>query len=283
MTVVLLGLVSALLYGVSDFFGAVASRSRPATGVAFVALVVAALAVLPAFALVDSAWSVSAVVLGALAGGAAGIGVLLLYAALAAGPVGFVSPVVALMSAVLPALYSFATGERTSAWALAALGAIVVGGVLIGAEPDAGLRPHRRTVLLTLVTGLVYAAYFVFMDATPADSGAVPMLSDSVAAAVVVGGILLVGGRRLRGGGRPTRREWALMVAAGLTQGVATVLLVVALHLPGLAIVAALSALYPVTTVGLAVLVLHERVRVQHAAGLAVAVAGVAGLALARG
>jgi drug/metabolite transporter (DMT)-like permease len=283
VTVVLLGLVASLLYGVSDFFGAVASRSRPATGVAFAALVVSAVAILPAFAIVESAWSVPAVLFGALAGAAAGLGVLLLYAALAAGPVGFVSPVVALMSAVLPALFAFATGERTSGWALVALGAVVVGGVLIGAEPDAGLRPRRRTVWLTLVTGVVYAGYFVLMDATPADSGAVPMLSDSVAAVVVVGAILVAGRRRSGRAARPTRRELVLMGSAGLTQGVATVLLVTALHLPGLAIVAALSALYPVTTVGLAVLVLHERLRVRHAAGLAIAVLGVAGLALARG
>jgi drug/metabolite transporter (DMT)-like permease len=210
---------------------------------------------------------------GALAGAAAGLGVLLLYAALAAGPVGFVSPVVALMSAVLPALYAFATGEAPSPGSLLALAAVVLGGVLIGLEPDAGLRPHRRTVLLTVVTGLVYAAYFVFMDATPEDSGAVPMLSDSVAAVVAVGLVLLARRRREGPRRRPTRREAALMVAAGATQGVATVLLVVA----------ALSALYPVTTVGLAVLVLHERVRVRHAVGLAVAVLGVAGLALARG
>ena len=139
MTVVVLGLVSSLLYGVSDFFGAVASRSRAATDVAFAALVVAALAVLPALALVESGWSTEAGVLGALAGAAAGIGVLLLYAALAAGPVGFLSPVVALMSAVLPALLAIATGERTTGLGLVALAAIVVGGVLIGAEPDAGL------------------------------------------------------------------------------------------------------------------------------------------------
>ena len=283
MTVVVLGLVSALLYGVSDFFGAVASRARPATDVAFAALVVSGIAVLPAFLLIESAWSAAAVVNGALAGAAAGLGVLLLYAALAAGPVGFVSPVVALMSAVLPALYAFATGEAPSPGSLLALAAVVLGGVLIGLEPDAGLRPHRRTVLLTVVTGLVYAAYFVFMDATPEDSGAVPMLSDSVAAVVAVGLVLLARRRREGPRRRPTRREAALMVAAGATQGVATVLLVVALHLPGLAIVAALSALYPVTTVGLAVLVLHERVRVRHAVGLAVAVLGVAGLALARG
>lgn len=283
MTVVLLGLVSSLLYGVSDFFGGVASRTRPATSVAFLALVVSGIVILPAFAIVDSAWSVDAVVLGALAGLAGGAGLLLLYAALAIGPVGFVSPVVALMSAVLPALFAFATGEPTGGWALAALAAVVIGGVLIGLEPDAGLRPRPRTVALTLVTGVVYAAYFVLMDATPADSGAVPMLSDSVAAIVAVGAVLLVGRRRRRPIGRPARREIGLVLAAGLTQGIATVLLVTALHLPGLAIVAALSALYPVTTVGLAVLVLHERLRARHAIGLAVAVLGVAGLALARG
>ncbi|WP_375388479.1 EamA family transporter [uncultured Amnibacterium sp.] len=283
MTVVVLGLISSLLYGVSDFFGAVASRSRPAADVALGALVVATAAVLPALALVDSVWSVEAVVLGAVAGAAAGLGVMLLYAALAAGPVGFVSPVVALMSAVLPALVGFATGERTTAWALAALAAIVVGGVLIGLEPEASLRPRPRTVVLTLVTGLVYAAYFVCIDATPPDSGAVPMLSDSVAAVVAVGVVVLLRRRRAAGAARLSRREVALIVAAGLTQGVATILLITALHLPGLAIVAALSALYPVTTVGLAVVVLHERIRLQHVAGLAVAVLGVAGLALARG
>ena len=149
MTVVLLGLVSSLLYGVSDFFGAVGSRTRSATEVAFGALLVSGLTVVPAFAIVDSRWSWPAVVFGALAGAAAGIGVLLLYAALAVGPVGFVSPVVALMSAVLPALYAFGRGESASPSAVAALAAIVVGGVLIGAEPDAGLRPQRRTVLLT--------------------------------------------------------------------------------------------------------------------------------------
>ena len=283
MTVVLLGLVSSLLYGVSDFFGAVGSRTRPATEIAFGALVVSGLTILPAFAIVDSRWSWSAVLLGALAGAAAGLGVLLLYAALAVGPVGFVSPVVALMSAVLPALYAFATGEGTNAWALAALGGIVLGGVLIGAEPDEGLRPTARTVVLTVVTGTVYAAYFVCMDATPTDSGAVPMLSDSIAAIVAVGVVLLLSRRGGRSIGRPRRRELLLLVAAGLTQGVATVLLVTALHLPGLAIVSALSALYPVTTVGLAVAVLHERLRPRHAIGLVVAVAGVAGLALARG
>jgi drug/metabolite transporter (DMT)-like permease len=282
VTVVLLGLVASLLYGVSDFFGAVGSRTRPATVVAFGALVVSGVVILPAFALVDSAWSWSAVLFGAAAGASAGLGVLLLYAALATGPIGFVSPVVALMSAVLPALSAVATGERLDGRAIAALGATVVGGVLIGVEPDAGLRPRARTVLLTVVTGLVYAAYFVFMDATPPDSGAVPMLSDSIAAIVAVGAVLVVL-RRRSPVGRLGRRDAALMLAAGLTQGVATVLLVTALHLPGLAIVSALSALYPVTTVGLAVAVLHEPLRVRHAIGLVVAIAGVAGLALARG
>ncbi|MGN6446786.1 EamA family transporter [Amnibacterium sp.] len=283
MAVVILGLVSSLLYGVSDFFGAVGSRTRPAAEIAFGALVVSGVTILPAFALVDSAWSWRAVVFGALAGASAGLGVLLLYAALALGPVGFVSPVVALMCAVLPALWAFATGEAIGGWGLAALAAIVVGGVLIGLEPDAGLRPSTRTVLLTVVTGVVYAAYFVFMDATPTDSGAVPLLSDSVAAAVAAGAVVLVGCRRGRRPGRAGRREVLLTIAAGVTQGVATVLLVIALHLPGLAIVSALSALYPVTTVGLAIAVLHERLRARHAIGLLIAVAGVAGLALARG
>jgi drug/metabolite transporter (DMT)-like permease len=108
------------------------------------------------------------------------------------------------------------------------------------------------------------------------------MLSDSIAAVGAVG-VVLLAGRGRSPAARLDRRDVRLIVAAGLTQGVATVLLVMALHLPGLAIVSALSALYPVTTVGLAVVVLRERIRPRHAVGLAVAIAGVAGLALARG
>src|ERR1700712_4049081 len=90
--VVLLGTASALVYGVSDFFGGAASRSQPALRVTIGALAIAAVLDLPVLAVGAPVWSAPALITGALGGLCGGIGTWLFYAALARGPVGVVAP-----------------------------------------------------------------------------------------------------------------------------------------------------------------------------------------------
>ncbi len=279
---VVLGMSSVLLYGTSDFFGGLASRTQPAVRVTLVAFVLALVGLAPALFIGRQVLSPPAVLFGGLAGVFAAVGVWAFYAALAAGPVGFVAPVTAILCAVLPSVWAFAFGEQVPPLVLVALAVVVAGGVLLSLEPDVDRRPAVRTVVLTLVAGVTYGAYFVVMDATPTDSGGIPMIADTVVGIVVIGAAVVFGVLRGERPPAPSGREWGVMVAAGLTQGVASGFLVFALHLPGLAIVSALSALYPLATVALTVGVLHERIRPIQAAGIVLAIAGVAVLALAR-
>jgi drug/metabolite transporter (DMT)-like permease len=281
--VVLLGTGSALLYGVSDFFGGAASRTQPALRVTIGALAIAAVLDLPVLAVGTPVWSVPALITGALGGLCGGIGTWLFYAALARGPVGVVAPAVALIAAVLPALVGLLRGEPIGPLTGVALVAVVVAGALLSVERQAHLRPDRTTVLLILAAGIPYGLYLVVIGLSPTDSGAVPLMADLVVGTLLL--LAIVGVQRLRRADRgvPIDRPGALLIlAAGLSQAVAGVLLVFALHLPALAIVGALSALYPVGTVALGIGVLGERVRPFQLAGMVLAIAGVALLAVAR-
>ncbi len=66
--IVVAGLVSAIVYGISDFLGGLAARGIPAILVSLVSFVVAAVPIAIVTPLLGSVWSTEAVVLGALAG-----------------------------------------------------------------------------------------------------------------------------------------------------------------------------------------------------------------------
>ena len=298
----LLGTASALLYGVSDFFGGAASRTRPALHVTIGALAIAAVLDAPVLAVGSPAWSAAALGTGALGGVCGGIGTWLFYAALARGPVGVVAPAVALIAAVLPALVGLLRGEPIGPLTAVALVAVVCAGALLSVERQPHLRPDRTTVLLILGSGIPYGTYLVVIGLSPADSGAVPLEADLVVGTLLLLGVAVAQRVRRADRGAPlhppsTVGTWSrfrhavlgapaegrgLVLAAGLSQAVAGVLLVFALHLPALAIVGALSALYPVGTVVLGIVVLHERARPFQLAGMVLAIVGVALLAVAR-
>ena len=109
---VVLSLVAAVAYGLSDFLGGLVSRRTSAWPVAFLASVGALLGCLVLAVVVpgdptrgDLAW-------GAVAGLGSGVGGAFLYRGLAAGRMGVVAPISAVGAAILPAMVGLATGER---------------------------------------------------------------------------------------------------------------------------------------------------------------------------
>ncbi len=81
-------------------------------------------------------------------GGASGIssalGLTLLYAGLALGPMNVVAPVSAVTSAVVPVAAGLAMGERPGPIVLVGVGLTVVAGLLIGMEPAEAADPAPR-------------------------------------------------------------------------------------------------------------------------------------------
>jgi drug/metabolite transporter (DMT)-like permease len=286
--VALLGLTSAVIYGASDFLGGLAARRISALLVTLGSSVVAFVLVGVAVLVERPVWSPSAVLLGAVAGVLGAIGMWAFYACLAVGPMSILSPAVATIYAVVPALTGVALGERFGLPGWIALVAVVVAAGLLAVPRNRdAARVSLRAALLGVAAGLGYAGYIIAIDRTPADSGLAPLLVDLGVSAAVLGIVLGVvharpagsqsAGRTAAGFRDPAALRLTLFT--GVLLAAANVLLVIALHLGDLAVVGVLNSLYPLGTVALALVVLRERLSRLQTAGVFLAVAGSALLA----
>ena len=292
MLTVIIGLSSALVFGAADFLGGLSSKrigSLLATPIAAVTGLVALLLVYLTLGwvvpILGGDWSTEAVLLGALSGvaGAAAIG--LLYACLAIGPMSILSPLTAVVSAIVPLTVALARGEQLGAIGYVALGIALVAVVLVGFVPDKGaVRPSLKGILMAIGSGIAIGAFLIIIDATPEESGVVPLIINRATNAAVMFAVLgVVTVIALRRGveRRPiVRRGIQLAIACGVVDVVANVGLLVGVRIGELSIMSVLTAMYPAGTIILAAVVLKERIAVVQYVGLALAIAAGAMLAL---
>jgi len=293
MLTVIVGLSSALVYGAADFLGGLAAKRISAITVTAIAalsgLVVVVAIGLP---IVGGAWSAEAVLLGALSGvaGAAAIG--LLYACLAIGPMSILSPLTAVVSAVVPLTIGLVGGERLGTLGYIALGLALVAIVLVGFTPPGrgelvrnAVKPSLTGVLMAIGSGTAIGIFLVIIDATPDDSGIVPLVvnraTNSAITFTLVGILALIAWRRGRPRGALVPAALWLAIAGGVLDAAANTGLLFGVRLGELSVIAVLTALYPAGTIILAAIVLKERIAVLQYVGLVIAIVAGAMLALA--
>ena len=280
-----LGLVSAIVFGASDFFGGLAARRMTPLLASAVGGVVSVAGAAIAVAIERPAWTLADVLLSIGAGVLGGIGTWSFYAGLAIGPMSIVSPGVAMIYAVVPALFGIVVlREGFSPLGDAALVAVVVAALLLAVprQRDGG-RLRARAIVLGTVAGLAYAGYLILLDRTTPASGLMPLLVELSTGLVLFAAVLAA--NRVRRGpaelaelrDRPLVRQALL---AGLLLVVANILLVIGLHLGDLAVMGVLNALYPLGTVVLALVVLRERLGALQVVGIVLALGASAVLAL---
>ena len=176
MLVVIVGLASALVYGAADFFGGQASkRVSPVRVVALSAIVglrpAGRLRAVPRRAPVAP----RPLLWGGLSGIAGSMAILTLYAALAIGPMSILSPLTAVISAIVPLSWGLIQGERLSLLGYVALGIALVAVVLVGFVPEKGaVRPRLRGVVYATVSGVLIGVFLILVDRAPDDSGLLP-------------------------------------------------------------------------------------------------------------
>ena len=278
-----LALGSALCYGAADFAGGLAARR--ASGLAAAAgaqgtglILVAVLALLgpPRYpSQADLLW-------GAFSGLCGGTGLMLFFGALAAGRMSTVAPIAAVISAAIPVAAGLALGERPSPTALA--GILVAGLAIVlvsredahlhgvdglAAEPEAPRTPVR-VLLMSALAGVLFGGFFTALAQTQESAGFWPLLVNRALSSTLLWGLLLFGPatRRI---GMPTREYRQGAVTSGVLDVGASLLFLWATARGPLSLVAPLGALYPVSTVVLAVLVLRERIGRAQRVGLALA------------
>jgi drug/metabolite transporter (DMT)-like permease len=284
--VVLVGLGSALVYGAADFFGGQASkRVSPVRVVSLSAIVgLALLAVFHAF--LGGRMSAEALLWGGLSGIAGSMAILTLYAALAIGPMSILSPLTAVISAIVPLSWGLILGERLSLLGYIALGLALVAVVLVGFVPEKGaVRPRLRGVVYATVSGVLIGIFLILVDRAPDDSGLLPLVFNRVTYLIVLWSMVLViyivAHIRKSPPGPSVRPAIWLIVAAGVADSVANTLLLIGFRIGELSVVSVLTALYPAGTIALAAIVLKERIAPVQWAGLALALVAAAMLAVA--
>ncbi|CAN5312916.1 DMT family transporter [soil metagenome] len=279
----LLGLVGAAIYGASDFFGGMAARRISAFAVTGIGSTTGLVLILLGSIAIPSIWSGAAIVTGALSGLAGALALVLFYACLAIGPMSILAPITALGSALVPILVGFARGERLSVYGYLGLVVGLIAITLICFVPGEGrVRPSRRGILFAVGASVGVGLYLVTIDLSPASSGLAPLIVSFAVTALVMAAILAV--RRFSARGEASglsRSALAFALLCGATDGVAAVLILVALRLGDLSVVSVLNALAPAGTIVLAAVVLRERIAVVQWAGLAVALVSAGLLALA--
>ena len=264
-----LALSAALLFGVGDFLGGLATRGATALPIALLSQVSGLLVVLAALPFLETATPTREdLAWGALAGLFGGTGLVLLFRSFALGAMGVAAPVTALCAAGVPVVVGLALGERPRAAALVGVVLALVAVGLVSRE-HAEARPHALAPLhvvvgTALVAGVAFGIFFTLIGQSEENAGLWPLVAARSSSAV-----LLVGPAVARGG-VPSRRTAVMACISGVVDMAANVLYVLAARRGLLSVVAVLTSLYPAATVVLARYVLGERVGRIQLVGFAV-------------
>jgi drug/metabolite transporter (DMT)-like permease len=271
MATILFALLSATLYGSADFLGGLASRRSSVMPVMIFSQLAGFITLLLVLPLLPSATATDAdFAWGTLAGGALGIGLMLLYQGLATGKMSVVAPVTAVLAVVVSAMAGIALGDRLSIGAFLGVALAITAITLISQDRARKTTKGRglgsvQALAAALSAGVLIGVFFAALKQSSSTSGLLPLVPARLAALVVLGSIALWRRPPLSVG----RDAVWLIVVTGALDIFANVLYLLASRMGMLTIAATLTSLYPASTILLARLVLGERLRPIQIAGLA--------------
>jgi uncharacterized membrane protein len=278
---VVLAFASAMVLGSADFCGGLAAKRANVFAVVIWSNVTGLLVALLINAVLGgSGWSVPDILWGGAAGIAGCVGALLLYKALASGVMTVVAPTTAAVAAAVPVIAGITLGNHLSMAAGTGIGLGVVAVWLVSRTADDGSADPRQglgSVLMSLLAGAGFGAFFVFLSFTDSGSSLWPLVWARVASVFLLSVVLI----SRRTPVRLPRLAAAQAMLSGALDMISSALFVVAVRGGDIAVVGLLASLYPVSTVFLARIVLGERLRSVQAIGVVLAMVTVVLLSVA--
>jgi uncharacterized membrane protein len=267
---VFFGLISAVTWGAGDFSGGMAVKRTNPYGAVIAAHAVSLVVLLvlgtvtgePVPPARDLLW-------GCVAGVGGGIGLALLYSALASGQMSIASPVSALVAAGLPVFVgTFSDGMPGVgtligfALALAAVW-LISGGV--------GLKLQTNKLFMPFFSGVCFATFFIFLDKGSGQSILWPLVATRIASITS----LLSFSVATRQPWVPTRDSWIPIIISSLLDSAGNALYAMSARMGRMDVAAVLGSLYPGSTVLLAWFILKERVSSLQMIGIFVALVAI--------
>jgi drug/metabolite transporter (DMT)-like permease len=193
------------------------------------------------------------------------------------------SPVTALVAAVVPMTWGLLRGERVGPLGTVGLVLALIAVVLVAFVPErTAVRATTRGITMAIGSGAMIGVFLVLIDAAPDESGLAPLLANrTVNALIMFTAIAVLALRGRRSSLVDVRHGLRLAVLCGVLDGTANILLLAGVLTGDLTIVSVLTALYPAGTIALAAIVLKERITLVQGSGLVLA--GIAAVLLALG
>jgi drug/metabolite transporter (DMT)-like permease len=269
----LLALGAALAWGTGDFFGGIASRRMAVVAVLTLSLAIGLVGVLLwVVASGDPFPGIEALLPAAAAGVSGVVGLAALYRGFALGAMGIVAPISG-ASPIVPLVVDAAKGVVPSPAQLLGVTLVVIGIVTLSREPTA-LR-GRRTAAgagMAVVAALGFGGFIVGIDAGSDESAVWAVVAARSTSLVIAAAAVALTSASLR----PAARLWPLLVAVGVFDTGANLLVAAATTEGAAGVVAVLSALFPVVTIVLARVLLGERLGAARRVGGALALTGAA-------
>lgn len=273
---VILGGLTALLYGVGDFIGGEATKRAPAPanvlGAGLIALpLVAVAALLVGGEAAGADWAA-----GTVAGVAGALGLVLLFAGLARGRAAAVAPVAAAVGAALPVVAGVLLGERPSA--IAWLGvAVALPAILLSSWASSAGSLRTGGLAYGAVAGSLFGAYTVIISRTGESSNLLPLIPARGATALTMLVLALGGTWKLASMKKIPK---GLVAAHGLLDVSGNVALLIALRSGSLVLVSIAASAYPAVTVALARLVNGEHLSRRQVLGVLLTLVALALIAM---
>jgi drug/metabolite transporter (DMT)-like permease len=263
---VFFGLVCAVTWGAGDFSGGMAVKRTNPYGAVIAAHAISLVMLLTLGTITgeplpperDLLW-------GCVAGVGGGIGLALLYSALASGQMSIASPISALVAAGLPVLVGTFSegfpGISTLLGFVLALAAVwlISGGV--------GLKLQSKKLFLPLLSGVCFAVFFICLDRGSDQSILWPLVATRIASITS----LLSFSTATRQPWIPTRDSWIPIIISSLLDSAGNTFYALSARMGRMDVAAVLGSLYPGSTVLLAWFILKERVSPLQMIGILVA------------
>jgi drug/metabolite transporter (DMT)-like permease len=268
----LFGSLSALFIGISDLFARRVVKASSALTTAATLQLVAIFISLASVAAFGGTFLFTDLFIGLVSGLGLGVGMTTYYEGMARSSATVVSPMVAVLSAVIPLIYTVINGASTSAFALVGAGISIVGLMLI--TIGGGAVRHVRTGLWWgAVSGIAYGIGFAIIIECSNDAGAWPAFSQRLAAAALLCTLALRNklpvippvGARVTG------------LIGGLFIGFTTVFYLIGIRADATAAVVT-SSMFPVASVAIGRVFFNDSVSRLQAIGIAVVLVGVTGV-----
>ncbi len=177
----LLGILSSVGIGVSDFLGRFGTRRSNATTTVLTAMAAGVATALVLTIFVPSEATVRDLLLGALSGLGMGFALMLMYRGMAVSSTAVVSPLVATFVAVVPLMWDVSTGGALSRTASAGIAVALIGLIATTFSPALGGNV-RRGLSLALASGVLFGVAITVVGETSLDSGVWPAVGQRAVA-----------------------------------------------------------------------------------------------------